>query len=150
MHVSAGFPEKEMWIAAIEKGLYITWPGLTVNRVNKYLDPSEHTTISHMKKIQMKIRPTSKTLVPYQQDLTIDSPIPTYTPVTTPRSVVYNVVVKVIPTEKLTKELTNRIAINQIGQYPVTSFEGHKYITVMMDVDTGYINSAGITSRKAP
>ena len=59
LHVSAGFPEKEMWIAAIEKGLYITWPGLTVNRVNKYLDPSKHTTISHMKKIRMKICQTS-------------------------------------------------------------------------------------------
>ena len=113
--------------------------------------------MGHMKKVQMKIRPTSKTSVPYQHDVTIDSPIPTYTPVTppthnnAPRSVVHNVVVKVIPTEKLTKELTNRIAINQAGRNPVTSFEGHKYVTVMVDVDTaGFINAAGIVSRKAP
>ena len=69
----------------------------------------------------MKIRPTSKTLVPYQRDLTIDSTIPTYTLVTLPThnnapcSVVHNIVIKVIPTEELTKELTNRIAINQAG-----------------------------------
>ena len=58
--------------------------------------------------------------------------------------------VKVIPTEELTKELTNRITINQAGRYPVTSFEGHKYVTVMVDVDIGYINAARINSRKAP
>ena len=80
----------------------------------------------------MKIRPTSKTSEPYQRDLTIDSPLPTYTPVTPPThnnapcSVVHNVVVKVIPIEELTKEPTNRIAINKAGRYPVTSFEGHK------------------------
>ena len=104
----------------------------------------------------MKIRPTSKTTVPYQHDVSIDLPIPTYTPITQltynqpPRSVVHNVVVKVIPTEELTKELTNRIAIDQAGRYPVTSFEGDKYVTVMVDVDTGYINAARISSRKAP
>ena len=95
-------------------------------------------------------------MVPYQHDVTIDSPIPTYTPITQPtnllppRSVVHNVVVKVVPTEELTKELTNRIAIDQAGRYPVTSFENDKYATVMVDVDTGYINAAGISSRKAP
>ena len=59
LHTAIGFPVKERWIAAIAKGWYITWPGLTVNRVNKYLDPSEHTTMGHMK-IQMKICPTNK------------------------------------------------------------------------------------------
>ena len=155
LHASAGFPVKEMWIAAIAKGWYITWPGLTIERVYKYLEPSEHTTMGHMKKIQMKIRPTSKTTVPYQHDVSIDSPIPTYTPIMQPtynqppHSVVYSVVVKVIPTEELTKKLTNRIAINQAGRYPVTSFEGHKYVTVMVDVDTGYINAAVFSSQKA-
>ena len=156
LHAAADFPVKEMWIAAIAKGWYITWPGLTVECVHKYLEPSEHTTMGHMKKIQMKIRPTSKNTVPYQHDVLIYLPILTYTPITQPtynsppRSVVHNVVVKVIPTEELTKELTNRIAIDQAGRNPVTSFEGDKYVTVMVDVDTGYINAAGISSRKAP
>ena len=61
LHAAAGFPVKKMWIAATAKGWYITCPGLTVDRVHKYLDPSEHTTMGQMKKIQMKIRPTNKT-----------------------------------------------------------------------------------------
>ena len=152
MHAAAGFPMKKMWIAAIAKSWYIMWPGLIVEHVHKYLEPSEHTTMGHMEKIQMKIRPTSKTPVPYQHDVSIDSPILTYTPITPPThnqapcSVVHNVVVKVILTEELTKELTNRIVINQAGRYPVTSFEGHKYVAVMVDVDTGYTNAAEITT----
>ena len=54
LHALAEFPVKEMRIAAIAKGWYITWPGLTVDRVNKYLDPSEHTTMGHMKKRRLK------------------------------------------------------------------------------------------------
>ena len=117
-----------MWVAAIAKGWYITWSVLTVEQVNKYLEPSEHTTMGHMKKICMKIRLTSKTAAPYQHNTSIDSLIPTYTTVTppmhpAPRSVAHNVVIKVIPTEELTRELANRVAIYQAGRYPVTSFE---------------------------
>ena len=32
----------------------------------------------------------------------------------------------------------------------MTSFEGDKYVTVKVDVDTWYINAAGISSRKEP
>ena len=51
LHAAAGFPVKEMWLAAIAKGWYIMWPGLTVARVQKYLKPSEHTSMGQMKKI---------------------------------------------------------------------------------------------------
>ena len=79
--------------------------------------------MGHMKKIRMKIRPTNKATPTalYQQDMTIYSPIPTYTTATTlspnmtPRSVVNNVIVKVIPVEDFMKDLTNPIAIDQAG-----------------------------------
>ena len=100
LHDSASSPVQEIWIVAIAKGWYIIWLGLTVDKVNKYLDPSEHITIGHMKRILMKMHPINRTTVLYQLDLTIDSPIPTYTPVITtlshnndPCSVVHNIVV---------------------------------------------------------
>ena len=64
----------------------------------------------------------------------------------------YKVVVKVIPTEELTKELTNQIAIDQVDQYPVTSFEGYKNVTLMAHIDVRYQihYSCPISSTKAP
>ena len=46
-------------------------------------------------------------------------------------------------------ELKNLIAIDLSGRYPVTSARGHKYIFVMYDYDSNYINAIPITSRKS-
>ena len=45
--------------------------------------------------------------------------------------------------------MTNQIAIDQPGRFLVTSFDGYKYITVIIDVDVAYTTAAPITSRKA-
>ena len=44
--------------------------------------------------------------------------------------------------------MTDQISIDQPRLFPVTSFEQHKYITVMIDLDAGYIIAAPIKSRK--
>ncbi|OEU19979.1 hypothetical protein FRACYDRAFT_182300, partial [Fragilariopsis cylindrus CCMP1102] len=41
------------------------------------------------------------------------------------------------------------IAMDLPGRYPVTSARGHKYIMVMYDYDTNYINAVPIRSRKS-
>ena len=58
LHACAGFPVIATWIFVINKGWYSTWPGLTSNRVQKHLDPSEHTSMGHMKMISKGIRST--------------------------------------------------------------------------------------------
>ena len=37
LHAAAGYPIKKTWIKAIQQGHYIGWPGLTADRVQKYL-----------------------------------------------------------------------------------------------------------------
>ena len=44
----------------------------------------------------------------------------------------------------------NTIEVDLSGQYPDTFFDGHKYIYVMYDIITNYINAKGLRSRKAP
>ena len=39
LHACAGFPVVTTWIKATNKGWYSTWPGLTVSRVRKHLEP---------------------------------------------------------------------------------------------------------------
>ena len=58
LHACAGFPVTETWIDAINKGWYSTWPGLTASRVQKHLEPSEHTSMGHMKILSKGIRST--------------------------------------------------------------------------------------------
>jgi hypothetical protein len=46
-------------------------------------------------------------------------------------------------------ELQNLIATDLPGRYPITSAKGHKYIFLMYDNDSGYINAIPIKSRKS-
>jgi len=48
-HAAAGWPEKEPLIDAIRKGNYATWPGLTVNMMNRHYPESTETKKGHMK-----------------------------------------------------------------------------------------------------
>ena len=43
MHARAGFPLADTWIEAINKIYYYTCPGITPERVIKYLPKSEET-----------------------------------------------------------------------------------------------------------
>jgi hypothetical protein len=61
------------------------------------------------------------------------------------RSVIHNVSVSTIPAS----ELQNMIATDLPGRYPITSGMGHKYLFVMYDTDSGYINAIPIKSRKS-
>jgi len=47
-HKAAGHPVKKTWIAAIERGAYASWQGLTVKLVQQILDKQEATIMGHM------------------------------------------------------------------------------------------------------
>ena len=36
LHAAAGYPTKDTWIAAINAGNYVTWPGLTAKAVQRH------------------------------------------------------------------------------------------------------------------
>ena len=55
LHQCCLCPPERTWIAAIKRNLFATWPGLTVELINKYLPDSKETAKGHMrqsKKIQ--------------------------------------------------------------------------------------------------
>lgn len=47
-HAAARFPVKQSWLAAIERGNYATWPGLTVQAVRKHCPEAAETTYGTM------------------------------------------------------------------------------------------------------
>ena len=129
LHGCAGYIPKETWIAGIDAGYYVTWPGLTSTRVRKHLQKSEHTVMGHMKRIRQGIRSTTK-------------------PKKTLRSKQHRVGIYVIDTEDLKKELKNQIGQDLCGRYPVTSTTGNKYIYIMYDTDSNYIKPMAMSSRE--
>ena len=59
-HVAAGFPVKATWMKAIGNNQYSSWPGLTVEAVERHFPESLETQKGHMRKHQAGIRSTKK------------------------------------------------------------------------------------------
>ena len=108
------------------------------------MEPSEHTSMGHMKMISKGIHSTQTipTVVVEEE------PKPPLEPITEPVSNIHDVFVHCF--ENLLYDDCNTIGVDLPGCYPVTSFDGHKYIYVMHDTITNYINAKGLTSRKTP
>eukprot|EP00536_Pseudo-nitzschia_multiseries_P018761 jgi/Psemu1/57217/gm1.57217_g len=70
-HAAAGYPTKETWVRAIERGSFATWLGLTAQRVNRYLPLTEETTMGHLQMVRQGIpSPTTRGVTP---DTSIDN-----------------------------------------------------------------------------
>ena len=58
LHACAGYPTKETWVKAIPAGNYVSWPGLTVKKINKYYPGTDETPKGHMRQVQQGVRST--------------------------------------------------------------------------------------------
>ena len=77
-----------------------------------------------------------------------DEPEPHPDPITEPTDNIHDVFVHCF--ENSLYDNRNTIGVDLPGRYPDTSFDRHKYIYVMHDIITNYINAKGLRSRKAP
>ena len=48
LHAAAFSPVVSMWVKFIEKGFFVTWPGLTIEKVKKDLPKIEATALGHL------------------------------------------------------------------------------------------------------
>ena len=149
LHAAAGFPTKATWLKAIKNNHYMGWPCLTVQRVRKYLEKSEHTTNGHLHMIKTGIRSTQP--VAPKEDA---EPDPAPQPPTGPRSKTHTVGVFSVDATTLEADVTqdtlrNLIATDLPGRYPTTSARGHKYMFLMYNYDANYIYAVAIKSRKS-
>lgn len=141
LHAAAGFPVKDTWLKAIKKGYYISWPGLTARRVERYLQKSEHTVNGHLHLIQQGIRSTKATSQTERRN--------------TQRSRAHKLQIRIIDNDELSTdqtllaELKNMIASDLPGRFPITSARGNKYMFILYDHDSNYIHVEPMKSRKA-
>ena len=133
LHGCAGYPVTSTWCQAVRRGYFITWPGLTASRVQRYLPKSEETALGHIKLISQGVRSTSKG---EEQSTTRE--------VSRGIGRKRKVMVCSVPITKL----TGIIGTDQTGRFPVTSDRGHKYVFILFDVDVNFIYGVPIKSRK--
>ena len=63
LHACAGYPKRETCIKAIQEGNYVSWPGLTVKKVNKFYLETDETPKGHMRQTRQGVRSTKEKVV---------------------------------------------------------------------------------------
>ncbi|OEU20461.1 hypothetical protein FRACYDRAFT_181335 [Fragilariopsis cylindrus CCMP1102] len=132
-HMTLGSPSIPEWINCINNNWFKSWPGLSADRVRKHCTKKEQTTLGNQKMIKKNVR-TSNII-----DLSVRK-----------ERIELKKKLHDIGTFLIDgNDMKQLIAMDLPGRYPVTSARGHKYIMVMYDYDTNYINAVPIKSRKS-
>ena len=74
LHQCAFSPTPRTWIQAVKKGHFKTWPGVTVDTIQRYLPNSEATTMGHL---DQQRKNTQSTKSHKDDHETMTSPVPT-------------------------------------------------------------------------
>ena len=130
LHASLGFPVKSTWLKAIRAGNFAGWPLVTVENVHKYFPESEETQMGHLNQQRQGVRSTK----PREPLLDIDTSM-------TIRKKEKDVYIKVLDTK-------NQIYSDQTGAFPIRSRSGHRYLMVMLEIDSNAILVEPMKSRK--
>jgi hypothetical protein len=135
-HAAAGYPTKTTWIKAIEAGFYATWPLLTVKAVKKHYPETDETPKGHLRRVKSGIRSTKVQVDEPEEIKKAEAALNDL------RKKHRDIYIQV-------KDVTELIYTDQMGQFPVTSSQGHKYIMVLVEVDGNYIAMEPMKSREA-
>ena len=135
-------PVKSTWIQAIKNENFITWPGLTAERVAKYYPVTTATPKGHLDQEQQNIQSTKPHEIPLSPEETEEMQqdfFPTRTP--TPTN---NVMCTIVPFNTPSKAYADLT-----GKFPYRSSSGNQYIMIFYNYDANYINAIPVKSRRA-
>ena len=100
-----------------QAGNYVSWPGLTVKRVNKFYPETDETPKGHMRQAKQGIRSTKEKVS-----------MPSGNSEAVPRVKQHDIYVRV-------DQVKDKIYTDQTGKFPITSSKGNKYIMIMCEID---------------
>ena len=112
-HAACFFPTKQTLLAAIKNGNFLTWPGFTYENVNKYLDNSIVTNMSHLQQERQNLQSTKPTPVVHKTHKTYVTIAPFKT--------------------------TNKAYGDLTGRFPYVSSRGDQYFLPVYDYDSNKI-----------
>ena len=127
-HLALGSPIHATFLQAIEKGWLAGFPNLSVKTAKEHCTKKAQTILGHQKLIRQNIQSTSAPTTPKS-----------------PRTNCHRIGVRAVAC----KDLRNLVCMDQLGRYPITSARGNKYVMIMYDYDSGFINAIPMKSRKS-
>lgn len=122
LYRAAFSPVKSTLIQAIKKGVFLSWPGFSVARVQRHLDTSVASVKGHLDQTranQLSTKVSSSTI--------------------TSQVITGDIITSIQPTYKIYSD--------QTGRFPVTSSRGHQYIMIMYVYDLNAILEETVKSR---
>jgi hypothetical protein len=110
LHAAAGYPVKSTWHAAVKRGAFTSWPGLTCGLVARYCPDAPATIQGHMAQPRQHIRSTRP------------SPAPTRTPTQQP----------VMSTLELHELPITQLFTDDTGRFHPRARSGNQYVMVAL------------------
>jgi hypothetical protein len=143
-HVSAGFPTKPQWIAAIKNKHFASWPGLSVDAAWRHFPELDETHKGHGRKTLSRLRSTKP-----KEDQTIDSndafqfneanDVPLW-PIKKEKTIFFKIL-------DMKDEATQKIWTDQPGHFPKKSSKGSQYMMVLTEKESNAILAEAIKNR---
>ena len=136
-------PTKSTWLTALKNNNFPTWPGLTVERVQKYYPDTLSTAKGHLDQEQQNLRSTKPAIIPLsthdhielQNDFSPRQESPT------PSNNIMSIIIPFVCPRTAYCDLT--------GKFPFKSSRGNQYIMVFYNYDANYINAITLRTRQA-
>jgi hypothetical protein len=136
LHAACGSPVPSTWIAAIDKGHFATWPGLTADLVRKHLPKTIATVKGQLNQHRKNVRSTKPKMAPMTDSPDLD----TYQQQLESNIRIHHVYTSII-------NLIGQIATDLTGRFPVTSSRRNKYIMVLYCFDSNAILTEPMKSK---
>ena len=131
MHAVCGYPVKSTWLKAIKAGNFVGWPLLTEANVKKYYPETTETPKGHLNQTRKNVRSTKAK--PFEESHSNQLR----------GKKVKDVFVNVY-------DVRETVFTDQTGQFPTRSQSGHKYVMVLVDIDSSGILVEPIKNRTDP
>jgi hypothetical protein len=148
LHASCGSPSHSTFIKAIEKGNFISWPGLSTNLIKKHLPSSETTAKGHLNQERKNLQSTKPSIIINNKIKLEDSPTEIdadfFPSSDSPNTKSHHCFATIESFEKTAKAYSD-----QTGKFPFTSSRGHKYLIIVYDYDSNAILHHPLKSRTA-
>ena len=149
-HAAARWPVKKTWIAAIQRNVYTSWPGLNGNMVRQHLEVREPTVLGHINTRRLSTQTTKEKekketgkekmeCILTEENDSFKNPIPGIL-----QSRKRQVGVHIVTFDELKGYIITAIC----GVYPTMSNRGMTYIPVLYDYDSNAILARAMKNNK--